>query len=624
MSIKDFLVEAKPLDYVAGPATSRVPNVNALWTFTNGSQTFMLRANFLRKGKMADYKRIAGAVMYVLSTIDPDTGKVNRRIQSMKNALSVVTTVGAIISSELLENKKTTCAMFRTPSVMGDPERVVRLAHRMVKMKAPQFEVAGAIEVGSFYYVMIVKRGTDPMIQDIFGVPGKLTVYNLIQEPNEDTSAEIEKKLEPQIKAKTPVKISIKGVVGNRDIPDVASDFIIKNPTISDLVRKGNKFGTQKLEGFHDDLSTRLSPNLARYDVMNALAWHKMLGNQDMEDEIQALIDDGKLTIDYVINNGVEFIDKLKAAYPNVELIEIRKFMNRLTDEMLIGLSNVMEQRYKEFKLQGSEQSNAMIKHYTGGGYEDVNSFLLSGEDEFGDAEKMTEKMDAAFVDCARMINIDNVYRSMSFKGAYKKDVVDALPGKLFHFRPWVSTSLSPHLGWGFNAGRMNVFNNPTKYTELKLESLDFRVKCAMNIHGVKKIPVVVPGGDSKHVPECEVILPRGTTLRINSCYGLLEPLITGGYTCGHVFWDMDIIAPDEILEEVYDGDALLETGELVLMQEGFVLQETRVPEVPVHGLTMFKAVVNAAMGQEDNSKLNPSKYKELEQNRVKFNTQIM
>lgn len=106
----------------------------------------------------------------------------------------------------------------------------------------------------------------------------------------------------------------------------------------------------------------------------------------------------------------------------------------------------------------------------------------------------------------------------------------------------------------------------------------DAETSVGMVIKGAERIKVIVPGHLSGFPSEAEVILPRGILLKINkvSTYMMKETAYNKYLIEG------TIVPPSEQLEEsVYDGDHLMETGEVRPMAgfNQFLVEESKEEE---------------------------------------------
>ena len=105
---------------------------------------------------------------------------------------------------------------------------------------------------------------------------------------------------------------------------------------------------------------------------------------------------------------------------------------------------------------------------------------------------------------------------------------------------------------------------------------------------GAHKIKVLIPGKETAYPQECEVMLPRGTTLRFDRVKTVEA---SGSYL---VF--ASVVEPSKLDESevVYDGDVLLETGESVPVNR-FSLIETS-EEVRIAHETIRRDTIDYAL----------------------------
>lgn len=240
--------------------------------------------------------------------------------------------------------------------------------------------------------------------------------------------------------------------------------------------------------------------------------------------------------------------------------------------------------------LQYTNAEKRGIKEYVGSGYSDINNMLL-GRYDAANYDTLTEKevttaiknLDDAFKKGDRLPEGLTLWRSQTVR----KPIFEALvKNRVFYFRNFVSTSLSPIIfgGWKGNQGVAMASDNtravltvdksdetaivPDQEIRMVQEYGEERIRVSLGwaIEGAHKINVVYPGDLSNMSGEMEVILPRGTMLQINK-------ITDASYNDGMVynnqkFVQAEVMTSDALNESmvVYDGDALLETGELVAM----------------------------------------------------------
>lgn len=256
------------------------------------------------------------------------------------------------------------------------------------------------------------------------------------------------------------------------------------------------------------------------------------------------------------------------------------------------------------------------IKEYVGSGYRDINNTLLGRYDpeNYDSLDKKEvvvaiKNLDDAFKRGDKLPEGTTLWRSQTVR----KPIYEALvKNKVFYFRNFVSTSLYPIIfgGWKGNQGVamtsdntravLNVDKNgeaaiipgsiTADYLEINGEE-GVRVNIGWAITGSEKINVVYPGSISLQSSEMEVILPRGTMLKINK-------ITDASYNDGMIYSNQKFIQSEVMTSEqidestvVYDGDVLMESGELVAMDE---------PE----GLVSFASFASSNIRQKANEAL--------------------
>ncbi|UIS65732.1 ADP-ribosyltransferase [Enterobacter phage vB_EclM_Q7622] len=332
---------------------------------------------------------------------------------------------------------------------------------------------------------------------------------------------------------------------------------------------------------------------------------------EDFAKELQRRIGDAPLTsvksmqsfiqlmLDTVEEHKHEFIEKEKSSFFSADQSDeaiTRKWnieRTKLIKAALQGYAkNVSEQiqtiTMTRTPLQYTNAEKRGIKEYVGSGYSDINDMLLG---RYRDGDTLTEKeattaiknLDDAFKKGDRLPEGITLWRSQTVR----KPIFEAMvQNRVFYFRNFVSTSLSPIIfgGWKGNQGVAMASDNtravltvdksdetaivPDQEIRMVQEYGEERIRVSLGwaIEGAHKINVVYPGDLSNMSGEMEVILPRGTMLQINK-------ITDASYNDGMVynnqkFIQAEVMTADALNESmvVYDGDALLESGELVAM----------------------------------------------------------
>lgn len=237
--------------------------------------------------------------------------------------------------------------------------------------------------------------------------------------------------------------------------------------------------------------------------------------------------------------------------------------------------------------LQYTNAEKRGIKEYVGSGYSDINNMLLGrykadNYDTLSYKEVTTaiKNLDDAFKRGDRIPEGLTLWRSQSVR----KPIFEAMvKNRVFYFRNYVSTSLSPIIfgGWKGNQGVAMASDNtravltvdksdetaivPDQEIRMVQEYGEERIRISLGwaISGGDKVNVIYPGDLSNMSGEMEVILPRGTMLQINK-------ITDASYNDGMVynnqkFIQAEVMTFDQLDEAVvYDGDVLMETGEVV------------------------------------------------------------
>lgn len=228
------------------------------------------------------------------------------------------------------------------------------------------------------------------------------------------------------------------------------------------------------------------------------------------------------------------------------------------------------------------------IKEYVGSGYVDINNMLLGRYDDKSreildrdEVETAIKNLDSAFKTGDRLPEGVTLWRAQSIRAPIYEALVK---NRVFYFRNYVSTSLYPIVfgGWKGNFAigliddesreEINIDKNEEGITISSDRAQSYqddpgvvRVSVGWAIDGADKINVVFPGDLSPQSQEMEVILPRGTMLKVNK---ITDASYNDGISySNHKFIQAEVMTSEEIQESVvYDGDVLLETGELVAL----------------------------------------------------------
>lgn len=226
------------------------------------------------------------------------------------------------------------------------------------------------------------------------------------------------------------------------------------------------------------------------------------------------------------------------------------------------------------------------IREYVGSGYVDMNNALLGlyNPDErtsiltAPEIEQAIDNLDSAFKNGDRLPKGITLYRSQRMLPSIYEALVK---NRVFYFRNFVSTSLYPNIfgTWMTDSAvgvlpdekRLNI--SIDKNDEGLVNSSDNLVGIGWVITGADKVNVVLPGGSLAPSNEMEVILPRGLMVKVNK-------ITDASYNDGTVktnnkLIQAEVMTTEELTESViYDGDHLMETGEVVAMTDDIEIED--------------------------------------------------
>lgn len=216
------------------------------------------------------------------------------------------------------------------------------------------------------------------------------------------------------------------------------------------------------------------------------------------------------------------------------------------------------------------------IREYVGSGYVDMNNALLGlyNPDErtsiltAPEIEQAIDNLDSAFKNGDRLPKGITLYRSQRMLPSIYEALVK---NRVFYFRNFVSTSLYPNIfGTWMTDSSIGVLPDEKRLSvsidktdEGLVNSSDNLVGIGWVITGADKVNVVLPGGSLAPSNEMEVILPRGLMVKVNK-------ITDASYNDGTVrtnnkLIQAEVMTTEELTESaIYDGDRLMETGELV------------------------------------------------------------
>ena len=206
------------------------------------------------------------------------------------------------------------------------------------------------------------------------------------------------------------------------------------------------------------------------------------------------------------------------------------------------------------------------IQNYTSDDYKKINEVFIANRKPSAKTAEDIQNLDKAF-DIAGIKLPENLtlWRGMSCPN-YPAKV--ALENKMFYFSNYVSCSAVPivFLGGSISSFEIDILN-ANENDEARIESAEKRgAQFAFAIKNVQ-VPALIVNGMSKYQEEREIILPRGTIFEFKKVSNV------GEFAEGKRKYliDCSAVFKSQIDEstEIYDGDLLMQTGEVKLI-EGF------------------------------------------------------
>lgn len=564
MSIKEFLLaEASSFDYIS-TQTTKDASSNDTWTFDSGSQTISIKANNLTTGRVLAYRKGARPTIYHMFT--SVNGKTSRVIKAIQKPLNAIATIANIIATETENNHQSKHILFRLPSSSGITQTVSSICVRYLKKHGMQFELDRVIGSpdGKYDYIVLSKNAHK------FDVETHFKIKVSADATPEEVAVQVDAVVAPQIKKFIPPHIDITTIAGNTEVPEKVQDYLSVSKTIQQLERDGKSFtkivGTRSPDQKQSEIfNQNIVANPEKTKSVLRMIWPKSSYDQeDVYAEIIHEIGQLNLTIQDAIDGKIQpVIDKV------TKLAKKRGFNPQsvlsalLRSNVLEGVKIASEAAYLKLGTSVPKEHKDIIRGYCGMNFKKINGFLLDGSG----GKAAVANMDAAVQESSVYVPSDViVFRSMSMRDYTALEIAE---GKLFHFRTFVSTSTSPTLGMSFCGPGMTVLSTYNVTSLNDDDPIDQNLTTTMTIRDVYKIPVVVPGKfAAKYPKECEIILPRGTTVRINR----LAASPDHNRIIKNVHFDTSVVPASEIAvnEAVYDGDAFVATGKLKPIRVGF------------------------------------------------------
>lgn len=593
--------------------------VDTSWVFDNGTQKLGVKMAAIKPGALKKYKPSERVAQFFLFRVT-DTGKTGGAPKQIFKPFQSISTLSRIIAAQCDEHKLNAFVVRFPKDMKGDDliNLMQRVANKVSKIK---YEQKGfySFDGLQFSYGLFVRQGRDIdsyfgkewskylVHQDVLEYAASFAMTSVqppikkMQAAGEAISGLVRNLDKQNIRMGIPHKIIITDIAGGDDIPANVEDLTDKSPNVyqkepsaklKSVDTSGFKLTTQA--GLKDMFSNRIAGMKLDYDEETfeqteaQASWERRFRDQQIN---PAHIASGE-ALDFLeewLSEGLVHGWINKDVYRNANgTVDLTSLISDAARGYIDEMSSIAYDNYSKLNGYVKESDSEAVDLYTSNFYRAINSSLLSGE--MSDAVSSAIKnLDNAFRNSGVRLPTDMLlYRGMNLD---KNLTTKILKGKAFYFRPYVSTSLRPNIGlFSFNAdfhsylrqsrnvGVMNIDQTIDKLDIANTEKIDPTIPSTLIIQGAYKVPVIVPGDASNFPQECEVILSRGTTMRVNNAKFTEDK--TGNYSQLFGVLDMEVMGADEVqMNEQYDGDHFVETGKLKKMDFASFMEAKRKPK---------------------------------------------
>lgn len=247
-------------------------------------------------------------------------------------------------------------------------------------------------------------------------------------------------------------------------------------------------------------------------------------GYEEAIDEHEIRTDDNTpqgVTIEGVMT--IDYEDSFQEIYKKFD--KIKKLTGASRDKVNSLINKYLSNRHSNAQAFANKLTQArppltydernVVETYTGSGYQNINKNLRTGK-VTGGTKEFVKDFDRLFADKGLQLPKGmKLYRGQSNSD---KEIEAFLQGEEVEFKAYVSCSMSPYIAGQFSKTSMSINQllNKSEKEEWH-EASDYkkreRYKVIMSIGDVNRIPVFVPGTDSAHNSEAEVVIPRGTKI---------------------------------------------------------------------------------------------------------------
>lgn len=664
--------------------------VDTAWVFDNGTQKLGMKMAAIKPGALKKYKPAERVAQFFLFRVSETgkTGGAPKTIFKPLQTVATIATIVANQSQEHKLNAFV-IRFPKEMDGAGLVNLMQRVANKISPVKYEQkgFYSFDGMQYG---YALFVRMGRSIdsffgkewskyiVHKDVIEYAATFNMTTVAPKQLDKMSKQAEmisgitRALDSQnIRMATPAKVEIQNIAGGKDIPDDVSAWLADNKTVYSSDKSMDAY-----PDFEEPVNPRISGSLGdifgpsvdglytKYDELTYEPdaeqenWRQRFENKQIT---PADIANGSALgfIEEWLSEGFSsgWIKDSKYENPNTGKINMASAVEDACRGYINSISHQVYKTYMNMKdyVHGNEAKES-VRGYTGTDYSSMNLALLKGGmyiESFTEQQRI-KKLDKAFETTGvRLPEETLLYRGMQMR----TDLLsETLKGKALHFRTFVSTSLRPNLSlYAFNADFGKVIQNraagysadnaadskrareyatpqeviddiEARGVDSDKQVIEAMTYVAMIIRDAHKVPVIVPGGTSQYDKECEVILSRGTTMRVNDALITRSREEYNSITIHGVF-DMSVLGANEVkLNEVYDGDHFVQTGELKKMGFSSFMESRRPKKLSKfeNSNKFFAKALNAQIARNKSVIRTKKEKEEMERLASKFGGQLI
>lgn len=548
---------------------------------------------------------------------------------------TIVTIFDTVISNLNLAIVDSIMFRFQTKKMKGQARSVIRILERLTATRGKgKFTVLKEMEnfTGKFSYVVMHKKRLD--IDDL---PGAGNLSDSLEKVETKVGVTyVDKATGKQVSKSEAVAESIAKTVGKISEREMVNKTRLSRQEVMNAQYGGNEYITHKTKLDEWEQINAFNPAKQASGAIDSQAEEYVRQiNSDLTDnrfsniinQIMDMYEEGRIkyselvsdlplakVIDHetngenpvitraIINDVKKIISGVNMDNMHDKLMELASVSNQYdikesaankintfcVEYFANGLKAKMGWWYGKLlhKQNVPSKNRDAIGFYCGQGYSSINEYLIGKGPGTATIINTIKTLDETFEDhYTKLPKGIKLYRGMALDS---KVVENTFKSKVFYFRNYVSTSMAPMvLTGGFadvaqTVGSQDSLSTDDYGIKMVVQSANpqakddeyAKISMGVVIKGAEILNVIVPFKETRYEDESEVILPRGTAIKF-------DKIVSSGMNDRRLYSEATVIDPYSLTENetVYDGDALIETGEIKPLdvqpkKRSFVLSE--------------------------------------------------